>query len=100
MFILRELLISIVATRRIFFMVEKATVGMTVKYSLMGWGMGGDIQAHTPKLILLSTFAQTLGQVPPLFLAPELAAWWEAILSTARTGPKDAFTGLLLPLAL
>lgn len=66
-------------------MVEKATVGVTVQYSPMGWEMGGDIQAHIPKLILLSTFAQRLGQLPTLFLAPELAAWWEAILPTARS---------------
>lgn len=61
MFILRELLISLVATRRVFFMVETATVGVAVQYNPMEWEMGGDNQAHIPKLILLSTFAQTLG---------------------------------------
>lgn len=55
----------------------------------IGWEMGVDIQPHIPKLILFGTFAQTLSQLPPLFLVPELAAWWRWFYSLL--GPKGCF---------
>ena len=69
MFVLRELLVNLVATRRVVFRVEQATVGVTAQDSPVGGQMEGeDSEAADTQAHLLSTFAWALGQLPPLWL--------------------------------
>lgn len=91
MFVFRELLVHLVATRRVVFAVEQATVGVTAQHSTAGGQWWEEtVRLHIPKPILLSTFAWALGQLPPLWLQSFLPGGRQ-FYPLPGAGPKGCF---------
>ena len=100
MFVLRELLVNLVATRKIVFRVEQATVGVTVQDSPVGGQMEGEDSEAADTQPIFS--AHLLGHLANFLLSGSRAFCLVGGYSTHcwEQVSKDVFTGLPLPLAL